>query len=57
MPGMDGSIVGRCRFGLKTYSVLIFKDTKYVDLCSQICSQFKELNSCEMEMTYAIGNH
>ncbi|CAL8162558.1 unnamed protein product [Prunus armeniaca] len=51
---MDGSIIGRCRFGCKTLSILICKDTKHSDICSQICSRFKELqvdehSSCLLE--------
>ncbi|PQQ19118.1 uncharacterized protein Pyn_03343 [Prunus yedoensis var. nudiflora] len=34
----------------------VWSELKYLNP-SQICSRFKELNSCEIEMTYAIGNH
>ncbi|KAH0996623.1 hypothetical protein GBA52_020487 [Prunus armeniaca] len=54
---MDGSIIGRCRFGCKTLSILICKDTKHSDICSQICSRFKELQVDEIELTYAVEEH
>ncbi|CAL9017821.1 unnamed protein product [Prunus brigantina] len=54
---MDGSIIGKCRFGCKTLSILICKDTQHSDICSQICSRFKELQVDEIELTYAVEEH
>ncbi|VVA39470.1 PREDICTED: PRUPE_1G325400 [Prunus dulcis] len=54
---MDVSIVGRCCFSSKTLSILICKDTKHSDICSQICTRFKELQADEIELTYAIEEH
>lgn len=50
------SIVGIC-FGSKTLSILFHNDTKHSNICSRICSRFKELKIDEIELTYAIEEH
>lgn len=54
---MESARIARCCYRSVTVMIALYERSKYVDICDEICSRFKELNLGSFDLTYSIPEH
>ena len=54
---MDGAVVGRFVLNDKTATIPFYGHSTYLELCSELCSRFNQLQVGDFDMTYLVPNH
>ncbi|KAL6276386.1 hypothetical protein ACE6H2_019987 [Prunus campanulata] len=54
---MESARIARCTYRSLTVVIALSENSKYLDICNEICLRFKELKVGSFDLTYSLPDH